>query len=115
MLPLDKEIHRIEEPAYTYRHVVIQEVGGLRYLQIDRCRLVLEFQLHLTFEEKPVGELPEKKRIECRVEKWILTAACRKSGSSVTSKKKFRCPRECFFHLRLQRVHFLSQFIHGLR
>ena len=101
VLPLDKEIRRIEEAADTYRHVVIQEIGGLRDLQIGRGVSVLEFEFQLAFKEKPIGQLPEKNSIEGGVEERILTTSRREAGSAVTSEEKFRRSGKRFFHLRL--------------
>src|SRR6184192_3289153 len=108
VLTLDEEIRRIEEPADTDRHVVIQKIGGLGDLQIDCCLVVFEFEFQLAFEEKTIGQLPEKKRVERGVEKWILAATRRKSRRPVTSEQKLRRSGIGLFHLRLQAFHLLT-------
>src|SRR5438552_2343881 len=84
MLPLDKEIHRIEKTADTYGHVVIQEVGSVRDLQVDRRIIVLELELHLSLEKEPVGQLPQKKCVEGSVEKRIFAAPRGEAGGAMT-------------------------------
>ena len=54
-LALDKEVHWVKESPDANRHVVIQEVRGLRYLQVDRRIIVLKLEFHLALEEKPFG------------------------------------------------------------
>src|SRR5437763_6407626 len=94
----------------------MQEVGRLRDLQVDRRSIVLELELHPTFEEKPVAQLPEKKSIKGGIEKWIFTTARGEPGSAITSKQKLRRSRKCLLQLGLQRVDFLAQFVRsGLR
>ena len=111
MLPFDKEIRWIQESADTDRHVVIQEIGGLRYLQIGRCLLVLEFEFQFPFEEKPIRQLPEENGIECSIKKRVLTAAGGKSGSAVASEQKLCRSGKCFLYLQLERLDFLTQFL----
>src|SRR5713101_2882261 len=72
VLPFDEEIHWVKESTDTDCHVVVQKVGGLRHFQIDRCLFVFELEFHLAFEEKPIGQFPEKKRIERGIEERIL-------------------------------------------
>src|SRR5439155_15447277 len=95
VLPFDEEIHRVKESPDTDCHVVIQKVGGLRHFQINRGLIVLEFELHFSFEEKPVRQFKQKKRVERGVEKWILAAARGKSSGSITSHQKLCGSRKC--------------------
>src|SRR5438552_8695203 len=113
VLAFNEKIHWVKVTPETDCHVVIQKVGGLRYFQIDRCLLVFELEFQLAFEEKPIRQLPEKKRVESGIEKWILPAACCEVGRSVTSHEKLRAAGKCFLHLHLERLHFLTQFLRG--
>src|SRR5438876_3483233 len=87
VLPFDEEIHWVKESPDTDCHVVVRKVGGLRHFQIDRCLFVFELEFQFAFEEKPIGQLPEKKRVERGVEKWILAAARGESGGPVTGEQ----------------------------
>src|SRR5436305_9106514 len=98
VLALDEIISWIQEPTDSYCHVVIQKIRGLRYLQIDRCLLVLKFELQLSFKKKPIRQLPKENGIECSIKKRILTATRCKPGSAVTSQQKLCRSGKCFLH-----------------
>ena len=85
----------------------------MRDFQIDGRGLVFEFQFHFAFEEKPIRHLPQKKRIERSIEEWIFPATRGESGCAIASEEKLCSARECFLHLQLERLHFLTQFLCG--